>query len=958
MGSMKAEVTTDVLIPVDGCWVKRRSNKEPLGQVVDRKTSPPKVKVNWKTSNRSWQEWIDIGDLESGFQSGWAVQDVPISATRKTLGQGIVVGQRRMGSRVMCSVQLDDDGRVVPIPYQNLRRIKTVKMRYERRETSVEDHAERFRLRLLAHALENWNHLTGSLDRLDVDPLPHQIQLVHRILSSGNYNWLIADDVGLGKTIEVGLLLAALKRKGQARRVLVVSPAGLTRQWQDELKYKFDQTFMIYGRDFNVHDHDHWKRYDHVIVSIDLAKRENHMEVFRQAAGWDIVVFDEGHKLTRHASGERADRYKLAEMLRPMSDGFFLLSGTPHQGYVDRFIAILELVRPDLSQQIHTLQFNPEIVSDLILRNRKSEVTDADGQFIFKGQEIHRIPVRPSRETLQFHKLLDKYLRHGYRSGERGGSTGRAIGFVMTTYRKLASSSIAAIERALQLRLKKLSGELDEHRDGGPEDEWTLDDLSEGGDDQDDIATSAPNTGTKEFFAHEQEMIQGLLEAVKAVYENDEKLQIFLNEVVAPLVENGEKLLVFTEYRGTQSYLKEALEHQFPEAGEIELINGSMGLDQKLKAISTFNESAQFMVSTEAGGEGINLHESCHVMVNYDLPWNPSRLIQRIGRLYRYGQRKKVVVFNLHARDSFDNSAIDLMLQRITNIVRDMAPIGEEYNERLDAEILGEILENMDLASILRSATDMNINRTQAEIDKALERAQEAKKLQDEVFTHVAGYDPNALEGTIGFTMQHVDLFIRNMLLIAGIDLQATLYDGGVLEIRLPKDIQGEFPEFGRRTVVRVTTNRRLAHRLQGVVLLDFETRFFQHLIKLAKSPAFGGLYASVFSTVGEPGVLAAFKLRWQNDQGKALTEEFVPLFAVTEGKVSENPSFLAEWLTSQVKFAPLPNTDRESRRHTYNGLVEMADGILDSKSTRFKHPNGRVDLAVADFNPQENRLE
>ncbi len=946
-------MTTEVLIPVEGCWVQRRSNKKLLGRVVDRKISSLKVNVLWKTPDRSWQEWLDVGDLESGFQIDWAVQDVPISATRKSLGQGEIIGQRKLAQRDQCLVQFHEDGRSVWLPYENLRRIKTVKMRYERTETGPEDHAERFRLRLLAHALENWNHLTGSLDRLDVDPLPHQIQLVHRILSSGNYNWLIADDVGLGKTIEVGLLLAALKRKGQARRVLVVSPAGLTRQWQDELKYKFDQTFRIYGRDFKIPDHEHWKQYDHVIVSIDLAKREDHMEIFRQAGGWDIVVFDEGHKLTRHASGERADRYRLAEMLRPMSDGFFLLSGTPHQGYIDRFIAILELVRPDLKSQIHTLRLNPEIVSELILRNRKSEVTDADGQFIFKGQDIRRIPVNPSRETRKFQKLLDEYLRHGYRSGEKGGNTGRAIGFVMTTYRKLASSSIAAIERALRLRLEKLSGEFNEYKDD-PERELTLDDLAEGGDDQDDLAASESDTGSKEFFVHERDMIEGLLEAAKAVYKNDEKLQMFLNEVVAPLVEKGEKLLVFTEYRGTQTYLKEALERQFPEVGEIKLINGSMKLDEKLNAISAFNESAQFMISTEAGGEGINLHESCHVMVNYDLPWNPSRLVQRIGRLYRYGQERKVVVFNLHACDSFDNSAIDLMLQRITTIVQDMSPVGEDYNERLDAEILGEILENVDLASILRSATDMNIRRTREEIDKALERAQEAKKLQDEVFTHVAGYDPNALGGTVGFTMQHVDLFIRNMLPIAEVDLQTTLYDGKVLEIRLPQDIQGKFPEFRRRTVVRITTNRRLAHRLQGVVLLDFETKFFQHLIKLAQSEKFDGLYASILSPVGEPGILAAFNLRWQNDQGKALTEEFVPLFATAGGKVAENPSFLAEWLMSQVTSAPVPNSDRKSRHEAYNGLVEMADRLLAAKSTRFKHPNSRVDLAVADCSPQE----
>src|SRR5262249_53079721 len=162
--------------------------------------------------------------------------------------------------------------------------------------------------------------------------------------------------------------------------------------------------------------------------------------------------------------------------------------------------------------------------------------------------------------------------------------------------------------------------------------------------------------------------------------------------------------------------------------------NGSMNLDEKLENIEAFNKEAQFLISTEAGGEGINLHESCYVMTNYDLPWNPARLVQRIGRLYRYGQTETVVVFNLHARDSFDNYAIDLMLQRVMQIVRDMAPVGTEYNERLYAEILGEILENVDLASILQSATTMEIERTREQIEEALERARKARELEQDIF--------------------------------------------------------------------------------------------------------------------------------------------------------------------------------------------------------------------------------
>ena len=202
------------------------------------------------------------------------------------------------------------------MPYENLKRIKDPALRFLQRDAGQPDAAERFRLRLLAHALENWNQLTGSLDRLDIDPLPHQIQLVHRIIASGNANWLIADDVGLGKTIEVGLLLAALERKGRARRVLIVAPAGLTRQWRDELQSKFDRMYSIFGLDFQIDDPTRWKLHDRVIVSLDLAKREDHLERFRSAGTWDVVVFDEAHKLTRRDDGERTERYRLAEMLR------------------------------------------------------------------------------------------------------------------------------------------------------------------------------------------------------------------------------------------------------------------------------------------------------------------------------------------------------------------------------------------------------------------------------------------------------------------------------------------------------------------------------------------------------------------------------------------------------------------------------------------------------------------
>jgi superfamily II DNA or RNA helicase len=944
-------MTSEIPIPVSGCWVRRtRSSERLLGQVLGHRmvAGHLEIRVRWRKDS---EEWVALAELRSGLQLEWAVQDMPVSTTRRALGPGRVVGHRELGGREQALVQLDQDGRSLWLPYENLRRIKDARLRYARAETYVADHAERFRLRLLAHALENWNYLTGSLDRLDVDPLPHQIQLVHRILSSGNYNWLIADDVGLGKTIEVGLLLAALKRKDRARRVLVVAPAGLTRQWQDELKFKFGEDYLVYGHDFTIRMADHWKLYDHVIVSLDLAKRDEHMQTIRQAGGWDVVIFDESHKLSRYASGERAQRYRLAEMLRPLSDAFLLLSGTPHQGYVDRFQALLELVRPDLTSQIQTLEANPEIVREMILRNRKSDVTDADGKPIFRGHQVHRVPVEPSAETREFQRLLNDYLQRGYRAGAAGGNAGRAIGFVMTTYRKLASSSIAAIQNALEGRLSRLEGESAVIL--APSQEMTLEDLAEGGDEQDNLSQDVSATGAEEFFAFEHDLLTSLLAKAAVVRAQDEKLRIFLEQAADRLMAEGKKLLVFTEYRATQSYLKEALERRFPHAGEVLQINGSMKLEDKLIAIAAFNEGPNcFMISTEAGGEGLNLHRACHVMINYDLPWNPARLVQRIGRLYRYGQKEAVVVVNLHARDSFDNAAIDLMLQRVAQIAQDMAPVGTEYNDRLHADILGNLLENLDLATILQAATAMEMPRTREQIEDALSEARRAKVLQDEIFAHVEGFDPNALGGTLGFTMKHVSEFIRGMLPLIGARVDHETHGGEILEIRLPEERRGEFGEFGQRTVVRITTDRRLAQRLPDVVLLDFEAEFFQYLIEHAQSHDFDGLYTSIDTGSGARGMLTAFKLRWQNDQGEPLTEEFLPVFLGSDGKAEINPPFFAALLADGASAVPVPNAPPPGRDEAFQRLVDRANRRLAEESTRFKHPNGMVYLAAADCRP------
>ena len=938
-----------MLTPVTGCFVKISNNNE-LGQVLDRRAGreTDEGKVGWRDGRETWHR---ADAVESGLQHGWRVQDVPVSTTRRTLGPGQVVATRTIGGREQHLVQLEESGHSVWLPFENLRRLKDLRRRYVRAETDCADHLERCRLRMLAHALENWNDMTGSLDRLDVDPLPHQIQLVHRIVSSGQYNWLIADDVGLGKTIEVGLLLAALKRKGLARRVLIVAPAGLVRQWQDEMKAKFDQDYLVYGRDFLVNDPEHWKLYDHVVVSIDLAKRDVHMDAFRQSGGWDVVIFDEGHKLTRYPSGERVQRYRLAEMLRPMTPSFLLLSGTPHQGYPERFKAILELIRPDLKTQIQSLEANPEVVGDMVLRNRKSEVTDSEGYYIFQGQKIHRVPVTPSSATEAFQKKLNRYLRQGYGVADARDGRARAIGFVMTTYRKLASSSIAAIERALHRRLDRLRGSAN-GVEADPESLEADRDLTEGGDDQDSLDELVASTSAREFFEHETEMLLEVLDAAAYVRPDDEKLRVFLEDVVQPLVADGKRLLVFTEYRATQEYLVEHLRARFGWYGEIRVIHGGMSLQEKIDSIQAFNDTATFLVSTEAGGEGINLHRACHVMVNYDLPWNPARLVQRIGRLYRYGQPYPVIVFNLHARDSFDNAAIDLMMQRVMQIANDMAPVGDEFGERLYADILGDILDRVDMADVMQAAYRQAEATTREQVDEAVDRAQRARQLQEELFAHVGSYDPNALAGTLGLSMAHVRSFVEGMAEKLDCRIEGRSHGGRVTQLRLPEQLHGHFADFGRREVVRITADRHLPTRAADIVLVDFETPFFQYLVEEAKKPTFGGHYAIAEDIELPDGAIVAFKLRWQNDQGIPTTEEFLPLVMNKRGEIRFDTETVAAFLLNGADAGERSSGDRRQRQNVYNTILERASKRLADESGRFKHPNAIVELAALDTHP------
>lgn len=887
--------------PVVGCWVRDDEQREGVVVELRQEHETTWLKFQWGPSSTAWMPAIK---LRSGFRPGFHVEHVPPTATARSLGVGVVQATRQLAGCDQVLVQFFETGHSLWLPFQVLRRVKPIENRLPRQETGpYEDHAERFRLRALAYALQAWDQNTGALGRLDIDPLPHQIHVAHQVVSSGNPNWLVADDVGLGKTIEVGLILHALAQRNQCRRVLIVCPAGLVRQWQDEMRFKFDQIFEIYGLDFFVNDVAHWRLREKVIVSLDLAKRDDHRDLLRAAGTWDVVIFDEAHRLGRDEQGKRNLRYRLAEDLRRLTPALLLLTATPHQGKTARFTALLELVRPDLVDEFRTLEANPEVVADVVIRNVKTKVTDARGQPIFNGHDTHRVRIKPSEATRQFAAALERYLKHGYAVSARSGNRGIAIGFVMTTYRKLASSSIAAIASALERRLERLSREVD-----GSDDTRSIERLVDEGafESNDDPIAQGELFDQRAFFEDEAAMIIELLDVARTARADDEKLERFLAEVVRPLIESGENLLVFTEYRATQTYLADAIEMAVPDAGEPGLINGSMSLDDKIGQVSRFSAGeTRVLVSTEAGGEGLNLQQSCHVMVNYDLPWNPSRLVQRLGRLYRYGQTRRVVVFNLMTEDSFDNKAIALMLERVETIARDIAAVQPGLRDTIEADVLGNLLDGVDLESILENATEMRMELTEAQVDDAIARAKEARQLQDEILSYASSYEAEGR--STGVDSRHVRSFVEAMLPRAGVRIRNRLHGARAIEVQLPEDQVGLYPELGRRRVVALSFDRQLARERTDLFPVDFDSSLVKGLVAMARDRRFDGLYAGT-ATPATDHWFGFFFLRWQDLRGAPLDDELMMIRVDAHGRARRlTPDELGRLLLEPLDTAPPP---------------------------------------------------
>lgn len=546
-----------------------------------------------------------------------------------------------------------------------------------------------------------------------VIPLPHQIDALQRAVSGDRVRYLLADEVGLGKTIEAGLILRELKVRGLVRRVLVVAPAGLTSQWVSEMQTHFHEDFrLVQPGNFQAwrqlagvdEKENLWRLHDQVVCALDSIKPMDsrrgwsHEQIARYnrerfedlvTAGWDLVIIDEAHRLG--GSSEQVARFRLGEALAQASPYLLLLSATPHQGKTDAFRRLISFLDAEALPDDESV--TRENVAPYVIRTEKRRAIDADGKPLFQPRFTQIVPVEWSHpEQKALYEAVTEYVREGYNQALRDKRT--AIGFLMILMQRLVTSSTAAIRTALERRLEVLelpSGQLSLFGEDVGEDWVDLD-----GQDQMDALLQSRLKGLK----NEREEVELLLSAARRCEARapDDKAEALLGwiqklqrEENAPAV----KALVFTEFVPSQTMLADFLRQR---GFSVVCLNGSMDLEERKAAQRAFAADTQVMISTDAGGEGLNL-QFCHVIVNYDLPWNPMKIEQRIGRVDRIGQRYIVRALNFALQDTVELRVREVLESKLQRILEEFGV--DKLSDVLDSEEGGIDFERLYVGAVL-----------------------------------------------------------------------------------------------------------------------------------------------------------------------------------------------------------------------------------------------------------------
>ena len=722
-----------------------------------------------------------------------------------------------------CFVAAGNGGRVANFPEADLRPI-LITDPVSRFQANRIGSLQKYRLQEVTrwYRLQHLYDDLISLGQVGVDIKPHQVSVAHRVISNYPHRFLLCDEVGLGKTIEAGMVLKELRARGGGRRVLVIVPPSLVRQWQFEMKTKFNESFSVLNSDTvrymrNQGQTDNpFTYYDSVLCSSGWIANPKWAGLCSEV-DWDLVVLDEAHHARSRRSGNRVSTTRLYRLIRSLATpedfsrrGMLFLTATPMQLDTHELYSLVELLDPalfpsedhferhrkavpGLSQLVELLHLHgfplpgesPEdtaiqisnwlelevsavrdrlsagkveveriadeltahhLLSEVLIRNRKAVV----GGFMPRIATRWKVELTTQERTAL--QAIEEYVQYGYQLAE--GTNDNAVGFVMVVFQKLMASSIAAIKGSLNRRREKIGDAIESLQASSQPEE-----LEERLDNDDNAADVVGTLGATPSMVNEELCLLNRAIAHLDRVKGDSKANV-LAEQLSKLfdADPNEKVLLFTEFRETQRHLGELLSAR---GWGVNTFHGQMKPEQKDLAVEGFRTESgpQILISTEAGGEGRNF-QFCHMLVNYDLPWNPMRVEQRIGRVDRIGQDSAVSIFNLWVKDSIEEYVLDVLENRIS--------VFEETVGGLDP-ILGEA--ESDMRKIMRIAGEEReraLEKLGSQLEGQVRRARDAEKQLGDFIMDTKSYRREIAERIAGqsspVTNEDLDRFIGQLL--------------------------------------------------------------------------------------------------------------------------------------------------------------------------------------------------
>ncbi len=695
----------------------------------------------------------------------------------------------------------------------------------------------RFRLGVEAHRLalahEYDPYFTLSIAR--VDPLPHQLEAVYDyFLKLPRIRFLLADDPGAGKTIMAGLLLKELKIRGLVRRTLIITPANLSFQWQRELKEKFREQFEVVKSDVLRANYgmNPWQERHQVVTSISWVSRIEDARDSLLRSRWDLIIVDEAHKMAAYSSDKKTLAYKLGEQLSEMTDHYLLMTATPHKGDPANFCLFLELLDHDVYGDVKSLEeaMRRNHAPFYLRRTKEALVSFPDPETgfvkkLFTKRDVQTAKFQLDGEEYEFYDALTRYVEdQSIKASADESARGRALTFTMAMLQRRFASSIYAVRRSLERMREKRRKVLDDPRAFAlkqldiPDD---LDDLPE--DEREAYLEQIENaTLSVDPVVLREDIAQlgRLIEQACALEQREiESKLVRLRELLQKhevLANPTMKLLLFTEHKDTLDYLAGDGRDGRPLGRlrqwglKVTQIHGGMKIGDRdtpgtrIYAEREFREEAQVLVATEAAGEGINL-QFCWFMVNYDIPWNPVRLEQRMGRIHRYGQEHDCVIFNFAAINTREGRVLEKLLERLRQI-------REELGSDQVFDVVGEVFPSNLLEKLFR---EMYVQRTDVpDIEARIVREVDAdrfRRITDSTLEGLAKKELNlsALVGRSAEARERrlvpevIEDFFREAGPLAGLSPRPIQKDSHVYRVgRIPRTLatRGEQlePRFGR----------------------------------------------------------------------------------------------------------------------------------------------------------------